>query len=51
MAKAHKDWKVIALRYFNPAGNHSLGIIGDNPIGTTPGNLFSIIQHYIMGKR
>lgn len=51
MAKAHKDWKVISLRYFNPAGNHPLGIIGDNPIGSIPGNLFTVIQHYILGER
>lgn len=22
LAKVHKDWKVIMLRYFNPAGAH-----------------------------
>jgi len=33
MAKIHKNWKIISLRYFNPAGNHHLGLIGDNPLG------------------
>jgi UDP-glucose 4-epimerase len=51
VARAHPDWKVISLRYFNPAGNHHAGILGDNPIGNTPGNLFSIIQEVIIGKR
>ena len=51
MARCHKDWKVISLRYFNPAGNHHNGLIGDNPIGNIPGNLFSVIQEYIIGKR
>lgn len=51
MAKCHKDWRVISLRYFNPAGNHHAGLIGDNPIGSIPGNLFSVIQEYIIGKR
>lgn len=51
MARAHPEWKIISLRYFNPAGNHHGGILGDNPIGNTPGNLFSIIQEVIIGKR
>lgn len=50
-ARARPDWKVISLRYFNPAGNHHAGILGDNPIGNTPANLFSIIQEVIIGKR
>jgi UDP-glucose 4-epimerase len=51
MANCHKNWRVISLRYFNPAGNHQSGIIGDNPIGNIPGNLFAVIQEYIIGKR
>jgi UDP-glucose 4-epimerase len=51
MAKSHPQWKIISLRYFNPAGNHWAGILGDNPIGNTPGNLFSIIQEVIIGIR
>lgn len=51
VAKSRPDWKVISLRYFNPAGNHHAGILGDNPIGNTPANLFSIIQEVIIGKR
>jgi UDP-glucose 4-epimerase len=51
MARSRPDWNVISLRYFNPAGNHHAGIMGDNPIGATPANLFSIIQEVIIGKR
>jgi hypothetical protein len=51
IAKVHPNWKIISLRYFNPAGNHPSGLIGDNPVGTIPGNLFSIIQEVIIEKR
>jgi len=51
MAKSHPHWKIISLRYFNPAGNHPSGLIGDNPAGSIPGNLFSVIQEVIIGKR
>jgi len=44
IAKANPNWKIISLRYFNPAGNHHSGIIGDNPAENVTGNLFSIIQ-------
>jgi len=29
LAKRHKDWKIISLRYFNPCGGHKSGLIGD----------------------
>ena len=29
LANAHKDWKLITLRYFNPCSSHPSGIIGD----------------------
>jgi UDP-glucose 4-epimerase len=51
MARAHPEWRIISLRYFNPAGNHLAGLLGDNPIGNTPANLFSIIQEVIINKR
>lgn len=51
VARTHPEWKVISLRYFNPAGNHHAGILGDSPIGNTPANLFSIIQETIIGIR
>jgi UDP-glucose 4-epimerase len=51
MEKCHPEWTVVSVRYFNPAGNHHSGLIGDNPIGSIPGNLFSVIQEVIVGKR
>lgn len=51
IARAKPHLKIISLRYFNPAGNHHKGLLGDNPIGSIPGNLFSVIQEVIIGKR
>ena len=50
LASAHKDWRMISLRYFNPAGSHDSGFIGDWP-SNYPGNLFPVIQELITGKR
>ena len=35
-------WSIINLRYFNPVGAHSSGLIGESPIGK-PNNLFPIL--------
>jgi len=48
-ARANKI-KNILLRYFNPVGAHSSGIIGETP-GDTPENLFPIITETAIGKR
>jgi UDP-glucose 4-epimerase len=29
LAKLHKYWRVISLRYFNPCGAHISGLLGD----------------------
>ena len=29
------DWRIVNLRYFNPIGAHSSGLIGENPLGST----------------
>ena len=50
LARLHKDWRVISLRYFNPCGAHKSGLIGDEPY-VYPNNLFPFIQEVIMGKR
>jgi UDP-glucose 4-epimerase len=42
--------QVICLRYFNPVGAHSSGIIGENPTNT-PSNLFPVIMSIYQGKR
>lgn len=50
LARAHKDWRIISLRYFNPCGAHKSGLIGDEPF-TYPNNLFPFVQEVIVGKR
>ena len=44
-----KDWKIALLRYFNPAGAHPSGIIGENPNGV-PNNLIPYISQVASGK-
>tara|TARA_B100000795_G_C22805767_1_gene444807 strand:- start:6627 stop:7721 length:1095 start_codon:yes stop_codon:yes gene_type:complete len=44
-----KDWKIAILRYFNPAGAHSSGIIGENPNGI-PDNLIPYISQVASGQ-
>ncbi len=39
---------LIALRYFNPVGAHSSGLIGENPINK-PSNLFPVITQTAVG--
>jgi UDP-glucose 4-epimerase len=29
LANVHPDWRIISLRYFNPVGGHSSGLLGD----------------------
>ena len=45
------DWNIncTILRYFNPIGNHSSGVIGDNP-NEIPNNLLPYIQKVISGE-
>jgi UDP-glucose 4-epimerase len=38
VVKSDSDWRVICLRYFNPVGAHSSGLIGEYPRGI-PNNL------------
>ena len=42
-------WNIINLRYFNPVGCHSSGLIGENPNGI-PNNLFPIIVKILKSK-
>jgi len=46
---ASKDWTVIILRYFNPAGAHSSGLLGEDP-NDTPNNLIPYILKVAVGK-
>lgn len=47
---AHEGLRVISLRYFNPAGAHESGLIGELPIGV-PQNLVPLITQSAVGKR
>lgn len=50
LARIHKDWKIISLRYFNPCGGHESGLLGDEPL-SYPNNLFPYIQEVLTEKR
>lgn len=43
-------WSVCILRYFNPVGAHSSGLIGEDPTGV-PANLMPFISQVAAGKR
>lgn len=47
---AHADFKAAILRYFNPVGAHSSGLIGEDPLGT-PNNLMPYLCQVAVGKR
>lgn len=46
---ADKSWNIVLLRYFNPIGAHSSGLIGENPNGI-PNNLMPYITQVAVGK-
>jgi UDP-glucose 4-epimerase len=48
--RADARWKVALLRYFNPAGAHESGRIGEDPRGV-PNNLMPFIAQVAVGKR
>ena len=50
LVKANDQFKVAILRYFNPVGAHSSGLIGENPNGT-PNNLMPFILDIARGVR
>jgi len=47
--KAEPDWKIARLRYFNPAGAHESGLIGEDPQGI-PNNLMPYIAQVAVGR-
>ena len=49
LARAHSDWSVTNLRYFNPIGAHESGMIGEAPKGI-PNNLMPYITQVAVGK-
>lgn len=46
---ADPSWNVILLRYFNPIGAHSSGLIGEDPKGV-PNNLVPYVSQVAVGK-
>lgn len=46
---ADNEWTISILRYFNPVGAHSSGLIGENPKGR-PNNLMPFIQKVAKGE-
>jgi UDP-glucose 4-epimerase len=50
MALARPTWRIGVLRYFNPAGAHESGLIGEDPRGI-PNNLMPYIAQVAVGRR
>lgn len=48
IAQAHPEFRMGLLRYFNPVGAHSSGLIGEDP-SQPPGNLVPVIARVAMG--
>ena len=46
---ADPSWNIACLRYFNPVGAHSSGLIGEDPNGI-PNNLMPYISQVAVGK-
>lgn len=44
------EWSIIYLRYFNPAGAHESGLIGEMPQGA-PNNLMPYVAQVAVGQR
>ncbi|KAF9532095.1 THO complex subunit 1 transcription elongation factor-domain-containing protein [Crepidotus variabilis] len=49
LCHADKRWRALSLRYFNPAGAHPSGMIGEDPRGR-PGNLLPLLAHMAVGR-
>ncbi|HPY79922.1 MAG TPA: UDP-glucose 4-epimerase GalE [Bacilli bacterium] len=49
-ASAHSNANIAILRYFNPIGAHSSGLIGEDPNGI-PNNLMPYVTQVAVGKR
>ena len=45
-----EKWNAALLRYFNPAGSHPSGIMGEDPQGV-PYNLLPLLAQVAIGKR
>lgn len=47
---ANPDWSCALLRYFNPAGAHPSGVLGEDPLGI-PNNLMPFAAQVAVGRR
>lgn len=50
IGRADSQWRVVLLRYFNPVGAHSSGLIGEDPQGI-PNNLMPFVAQVAVGRR
>jgi UDP-glucose 4-epimerase len=50
LCRSDGDWRIGILRYFNPAGAHESGLIGEDPLGV-PGNLVPFVAQVAIGRR
>lgn len=50
LCRATPDFLALALRYFNPAGAHPSGLLGENPLGI-PNNLMPFVAQTAVGRR
>jgi UDP-glucose 4-epimerase len=50
LVKSDPAWRIALLRYFNPVGAHSSGLIGESPNGI-PNNLMPYIAQVAVGQR
>lgn len=48
LVRADRGWRVSILRYFNPVGAHSSGLIGEDPTGV-PNNLMPLVTRAAQG--
>jgi UDP-glucose 4-epimerase len=48
--RSDTSWKLGILRYFNPAGAHPSGLIGEDPQGI-PNNLLPVVAQVAVGRR
>lgn len=48
--KKYSDWSIVILRYFNPAGAHPSGKMGEDPSGV-PNNLMPFVAQVAVGRR
>jgi UDP-glucose 4-epimerase len=50
LCSSDPSWSITALRYFNPVGAHSSGLMGEDPQGI-PNNLMPFLAQVAVGRR